>query len=311
MIRYLSISFCSLIIAALFSSAALSQAPVADPIIKQGTTVKIGKYTYAIPDNNVGGVPNVGIVVGEKATLVIDPGMGKRNGEIVLQEVAKISNNKQLYIASTHFHPEHTTGYLAFPDSAKYINSVTQEKEMAESGQQSFSFFVNRSPVFKELLEGAHARKADITFDKEYELDLGGVTVKMMLVGPTHTKGDTGFFVVEDKVLFSGDVVMKDTFLAALQDASTEAWLAAFDTFEALKPEIIVPAHGPFGDSNTIAENRAWFMQLLQQAYGLKSEHIPVETAVQMITSGLTQQHPNWGRSFGIENLVKSVYAQE
>src|SRR5262245_48699007 len=103
--------------------------PAADPLVKANTTVKLGPHTYVIPDDNVGLVPNVGIVVGSRATLVIDPGLGRRNGETVLAEVAKVSKNADLYIASTHFHAEHTTGYVAFPESAKYINSTVQETE--------------------------------------------------------------------------------------------------------------------------------------------------------------------------------------
>ena len=79
--------------------------------------------------------PNVGIVVGTRATLVIDPGLGRRNGETVLREVGKVSKNTELYVASTHFHAEHTIGYVAFP-TAKYVNSTVQEAEFAESGMQ-------------------------------------------------------------------------------------------------------------------------------------------------------------------------------
>jgi len=104
--------------------------PALDPLVKENATVKVGAHTYVIPDGDVPLVPNVGIVVGSRATLVIDPGLGRRNGETVLREVAKVSKNTQLYIASTHFHAEHTTGSLAFPPTAKYVNSTIQEKRV-------------------------------------------------------------------------------------------------------------------------------------------------------------------------------------
>ena len=104
------------------SVRAQSTAPP-DPLVKEGITVKLGEHTYAIPDGNVPLVPNVGIVVGSRAVLVIDPGLGQRNGEAVLREVAKVGVGKPLFIASTHFHAEHTTGALAFSASAKYIDS--------------------------------------------------------------------------------------------------------------------------------------------------------------------------------------------
>ena len=58
-------------------------------------------------------------------------------------------------------------------------------------------------------------RPAALTFDRTYTLDLGGVRVQFMVVGPTHTKGDTGFFVEGDNVLFPGDVVMNQSFVSA------------------------------------------------------------------------------------------------
>ena len=96
-------------IAAAVTGAAIVRAqrgPAADPLVRENVTVKLADHTYVIPDANVSLVPNVGIVVGSRATLVIDPGLGRRNGETVLKEVAKVSKNADIFIASTHFHPE-------------------------------------------------------------------------------------------------------------------------------------------------------------------------------------------------------------
>ena len=123
---------------ALVSSVLMAQrGPAPDPLVRENATVKLGPHTYVIPDNNVGLVPNVGIIVGSQATLVIDPGLGRRNGETVLREVAKVSKNIALFIGTTHFHAEHTTGYIAFPASAKYVNSTTQEAEFEQGGMFS------------------------------------------------------------------------------------------------------------------------------------------------------------------------------
>ncbi len=162
--RARGLAACLLIAAPVFAQ----QAPPQDPLVKEGATVKLAEHTYAIPDGNVGLVPNVGIVVGSRATLVIDPGLGRRNGEAVLREVAKVSRNTEIYIASTHFHAEHTTGYVAFPASAKYVNSTVQEAEFAQGGAQLIKTFSGRSPMTAELLKDAVGRKADITFDRDY-----------------------------------------------------------------------------------------------------------------------------------------------
>ena len=151
------------------STGAAQTAP-ADPIVKENVTVKVAPHTYVIPDGNVGLVPNVGIIVGTRATLVIDPGLGKRNGEAVLREVAKVSKNTELFVASTHFHAEHTTGIMAFPSTAKYLSSTIQEEEFARAGAAQIKTFSGRSPMTAELLKDATLRKADITFERDYLL---------------------------------------------------------------------------------------------------------------------------------------------
>ncbi len=221
--------------------------PAPDPLVKENATVKLAPHTYVIPDGNVGLVPNVGIVVGSRATLVIDPGLGRRNGEAVLREVAKVSKNTELYIASTHFHRRaHDRLHRISPhrEIHQLDGAGSRVRTERHAMVQTFS---KRSEATAEILKDAARRPAAITFDSTYTLDLGGVRVRFMVVGPTHTKGDTGFFVEGDNVLFAGDVVMNNSFLAASAVSSMKAWLAAFDTFEALKPQTIVPAHGEVG----------------------------------------------------------------
>ena len=62
-----------LLVLLLASSAIAQQTPVPDPLVKEGTTVKLAEHTYVIPDGNVPLVPNVGIIVGSRGTLVMIP----------------------------------------------------------------------------------------------------------------------------------------------------------------------------------------------------------------------------------------------
>lgn len=307
--RTISVATCAWI--AIAASSVLAQrGAVPDPLVKANATVKLGEHTYAIPDGNVPLVPNVGIVVGSRGTLVIDPGLGKRNGETVLAEVAKISRNSELFIASTHFHAEHTTGYMAFPASVKYINSRVQEAEFAEAGAQQIQAFSRRSPMTAELLKGATGRKADIGFDREYTLDLGDVRVRLLVVGPTHTRGDTALFVAGDNVLFAGDVVMNNSFLAATPASSMKAWLAAFDAFEALHPKTIVPSHGAIADGSIIGVNRSVMRDVQARARELKAQGRSADEVATTIQTEFQAKHPEWPRANGLAAAARSAFAE-
>ena len=300
----------AVVLAALTGGVAAQRAPAPDPIVKANATVKLADHTYAIPDGSVPLVPNVGIVVGTRATLVIDPGLGRRNGETVLREAMRIRDTPDVFIASTHFHPEHTTGDLAFPATAKYVNSRVQQEEFASQGAQMIQTFAGRSPVTAELLKDAGPRRVDITFDREYRLDLGGVHVRFLVVGPTHTRGDTGLFVEEDRVLFSGDVVMKDSFLAAGAASSMRAWLAAFDAFEAMRPAVIVPSHGPIGDGSLVAANREVMLAVQKRARELKAQGRSADETAAIVQAELQAAHPGWPRANGLAAAARAAYAE-
>ena len=161
------------------------------PLIEQDDALRISGHVYVILDDNRRFVPNVGIVIGNKATLVIDPGMGLKNGEIVLEEARKLSDNRKLYVVSTHIHAEHDLGAGAFPEDATMIRSNDQQHDIDEFGLSHAERLSQRSKTLANLLEGAFIKPADVLFDNKYSVDLGGVTVTMHAVGPAHTFGDT------------------------------------------------------------------------------------------------------------------------
>ena len=51
-------------------TVARQSAPPPDPLVKEHTTVRVSTHVYVIPDGNVPLVPNVGIIVGSRGTLV-------------------------------------------------------------------------------------------------------------------------------------------------------------------------------------------------------------------------------------------------
>jgi len=191
---------------------AAQQATPPTPLVKENATQKLSEHVYAISDGNIGGVPNVGIIVGSKAVLVVDTGLGPRNGETVLREVRKLSTG-DIYIVGTHFHSEHILGESAFPAAARIIRARAEQKDIDEFGIQPN--FATRSPAMAELVKDASIRKADEFFDTEKLLDLGGVRVQLTWAGGgTHTDGDTLIFVEDDRVLFAGDIMMNRRYLA-------------------------------------------------------------------------------------------------
>jgi glyoxylase-like metal-dependent hydrolase (beta-lactamase superfamily II) len=282
-------------------------------MIKQDAMQKVSEHVFVILDDNVGFVPNVGIVVGDRATLIVDTGLGERNGAIVLAEARKASDNTELYLTATHFHPEHDLGATAFPPNAKMIRWSGQQEEADELGAETIARFAGFSPAVAELLDGAEFRVADVIFEDEITLDLGGVRVRVMGVGPNHTRGDTVFFVEDDRVLFTGDVVMSVFPAVSAQYGDIDKWIANMHAFEALDPMAIVPAHGRLGDVVFIRRYRDYLTAVRDQVAAAKRNGESAEAVTAQLSEPLAAEfadlNPATGAPTGrINAAIQAAY---
>jgi glyoxylase-like metal-dependent hydrolase (beta-lactamase superfamily II) len=278
------------------------------PIIKTEGLKQISPHVQIIPDNSVPLTPNVGYVIGDNAILVIDTGLGPRNGAAVYEVAKKLGGNKPLYLVTTHVHPEHDLGAQAFPATIKLIRSNDQVKDIAEFGLQLAEVFAKRSALNAELLKDANFRKADITFEKDYDLDLGGVHAKLTAMGANHTTGDTIIWIDSDRVLFSGDIAMRAQPAFASPHSSLKRWTASLDQLEALKPAIIVPSHGPTGDGvGFITGYRTYLAEVRERSAAEKRAGHSADEAVATVTTAFGDRAPDKARLAG---AIRTAYAE-
>jgi glyoxylase-like metal-dependent hydrolase (beta-lactamase superfamily II) len=291
-----------------FAFASFAAADVPAPIVKVEGLRQISPHVHIIPDNSVPLVPNVGYIVGDRAVLIIDTGLGPRNGATVYEVAKKLAGEKALYLVTTHIHPEHDLGAQSFPDRTKLIRSTDQIKDIAESGLKLADVFAKRSEINAELLKGADFRKADITFEHDYDLDLGGVHAKLTAMGANHTLGDTIIWIESEHVLFSGDIAMRAQPAFASIHSSRRQWLASLDRLEALKPAIIVPSHGPTGDGAVFINGyRTYLVEVRDRTEAEKRAGRNIDQAVEAVTSAFGDRAPDKERLAG---AIKSAYTE-
>lgn len=286
-------------------AAAPAGAQPINPVVREGVTEKISEHVHVIPDASIPLVPNVGIVVGTRGTFVVDTGLGLRNGQAVVREAGRLSRNAELYLATTHFHPEHDLGAMAFPAHTMMLRSADQQKDIAEFGLQMAKAFSGRSPFIADLLKDAEFRKVDTVFEREHTVDLGGVRVRLIAMGANHTRGDTAFFVEPDGVLFSGDIVMRPQPSFASPYSTVRHWLASMNALERLAPKRIVPSHGPMGDVSLIGDYRTYLTTVQTRATALKKQGKSIDETVQSVTAELESKYADRGRLGG---TVRAAY---
>jgi glyoxylase-like metal-dependent hydrolase (beta-lactamase superfamily II) len=308
-------SFLAALIPSLVPALATAQTPASPvtPFIVQEHIVKrLSEHVWEIPDNNRPGVPNVIVVVGSRATLVVDTGMGPKSGEIVAREAQALSKNTEFYLATTDFRPEHVTGAMAFPPHTVWIVPAAQKADIAESTTTYIDNFMSRSADLKNALRDVKLKDPDIVFDRDAHIDLGGgVKVHLIWFGPARTNGDVVVFVEPDRLLHGGNMLGSKSY-PGMPDStpSVTNWLDVIDRLEALKPLIVVPNHGEVRDASLISGQREVLRDLQRRTRELKAEGKTPEQAGQTLTAEFDVKYPDWKGVTAIPAIVRRFYAE-
>jgi glyoxylase-like metal-dependent hydrolase (beta-lactamase superfamily II) len=291
--------------------------PPAPTVVEDGIT-EIAPGVWVIPDRRVPLVPNIGVIVGEEAVLVVDAGMGPANGSRVLSAAKEKAEGKPLLLTVTHFHPEHGFGAQVFRDEARIVYNRDQRQELQDKGAGYVELFKTFGPAVAEALEGVELVDPHDVYDGDTEeLDLGGRTVQLHTWGVAHTRSDQIAWLPDERILFTGDLVEERIFpiypYFPPDDADVDGsrWIDVLRRLEELDPAVVVPGHGAVGDSSVIAIAREFHEALRDETLKLAGEGLDVEEIAARLEPELHARHPDWDQPEWIGFGIRSFYARK
>ncbi|HEX7064539.1 MAG TPA: MBL fold metallo-hydrolase [Bacillales bacterium] len=162
--------------------------------------------------------PNVGIIMTNTETVLIDCGNSPQSAEKIKSLLSEIDAPPVKYIIYTHHHWDHTFGAVAFDstfishqkcyDYLKESSKVKWSKEYLEEEikQQPLLETSNRNKI-EQVDDWDHFRIVlpEITFDHKMEIHLDGVTLELNYIGGDHANDSIVIKVVESNLVFVGD----------------------------------------------------------------------------------------------------------
>lgn len=186
-----------------------------EPIIAASAIREIADGIWVIPDSDhTLLVPNIGIIVGSRLTLVIDTGFGADNARAVLREAQRLSKGRPIYLTHTHCHPEHGFGANLVAEQVTIVYNETQWSELQEKGPTLLRMFRKQIPTLATMLDGVEFVRPNVLYTGSLKLDLGnGNVIEFHEFGGAHSRGDQVILVRGAKsVVFAGDLVEEGYF---------------------------------------------------------------------------------------------------
>jgi len=273
---------------------------IPDPVVDTAAVTELARDLVVIPNRRVGLVPNIGIVGGTEAVLVIDTGIGPANATEVLEFATDYAHGRRLYLTTTHFHPEHAFGAQVFTGHATFLINRAQADDLTTKGPGYLQMFRGLGPSVARRLDGVELTSPDLVYDDAHDLDLGGRVVTLRATGRAHSRGDQVVTVPDAGVLFTGDLVEAGQFAIFPwfpphdTDVSGIRWIEVLARLTAQTPKVVVPGHGDIGGLQLLTDVRAYLEMLRDETWTRRDSAMDETTIAQEVQALMLHRHPDW-----------------
>ena len=161
------------------------------------------------------------LVTGSERGLIIDTMTGYGNVRKVAEEITDFP----LTVVNTHGHPDHIYGNVYF--EKVYIHPA--DIPVAERFYQD--------PAFVAAIRQMNRKPAEfLTVTEGDVFDLGGLALEVYEL-PGHTPGGIVLLDRKDRILFSGDSILEQTWMQLPECLPMEQFLASLDKIQKMREE--------------------------------------------------------------------------
>jgi len=242
---------------------------------------RIAEHTYWLAPYSPTDRPTLGAIIGQRATLLVDAGNSVAHAQVLLDELSRM-NVTPSFVALTHWHWDHVFGTAALP-LPTFAHAETRRivAEMATLDWSDAALDARvaagteiefcSSMIKAELPDRSDLviRPPEISFRDEIELDLGGVTCRLVHVGGDHAADSVVVYVPEDRIVFLGDCLYPAIYAPA-RHYTTAKLFPLLDRLLSFNAECYLAGHHP--QPMTRAEMQAE-ATLLRTIGGLVDQH--------------------------------------
>lgn len=219
---------------------------------------KLTDRVYYMENRESGDRPALGVVIGDKYSLIIDGGNSKSHAEEFLNEVNKLNHSPLKYLVITHWHWDHIVG-ANYMNLINIVNGITNEKldklrdlewtnsaieERVKSGEEIEFCLEHIKIEHPDNNREISIPTGDIIYDELLKIDLGGVKVFVEHISSDHSN-DNSIVLIEENdktTAFIGDSLYLDMYNGEWS-YSNDKFIPLLIELQCYEADYYVPSH--------------------------------------------------------------------
>ena len=248
---------------------------------------KISDHVYAWigplegpSEKNKGYRMNLVFVVGDSSVAVIDTGYTAAMAKEMIKHIRTVTSLPIKYAVNSSSQPHRYMGNDVFRNAgAKIIAHKNSAKRMQSMGNNFATFIESLLKAPKGSINTP--KQPDVLIEKDYKIDLGGVQLDVIHVGPAHTPAQLIVKIKKDKLIYTGDLLYSGRLLAVLSGSKVGNWIKAYDDLKKESGYKFIPGHGEPGPlSNFDFPTRSYLSLLFNHMNKMVDEGVDVQDAI-------------------------------
>ena len=213
-----------------------------------------------VPSKENGGfMANSCYIKAKDSYILIDTGANYNFAKQAYEAMQKIEDLKVSTIIITHEHDDHWMGNSFYKD--RFNSTIYAPKSINENYDES-----SKPRIFQILdkneMENTKVIKADVVVSDEKVINISDKTIKIIPTKLTaHTKDDLIVYLPDEKVIFTGDIIMNQR-VTSNRDGSVIGTLKAIDLINSYDWNTLIAGHGTITDKKATDFTTKYFTLL-------------------------------------------------
>ena len=194
---------------------------------------------------NKGYMSNAGFVVTGDGVVVFDALGTPALGRAMVAAIRNVTQAPIRRVIVSHYHADHIYGLQSLKSPGTEIWAHAKAKAYFTSGVAETRLAQRRLDLAPWVDEATRVVPPDVWLDGDTDFRLGGLTFRLIYSGGAHSPEDMLMYVVEDRILFAGDLIFAGR-VPFVGTADSRSWLAAMEKTLQLAPApvVVIPGHG-------------------------------------------------------------------